>query len=105
MMNSFEKFTKTRMKPYVKSNPAYYFIGLAGEVGEVMEWYKKSVLRGDERFTHQDLLHELGDVIHYLTGIGNQYGWTLEDMKDANIAKLTAREPQTVQNQPGPTNQ
>ena len=63
--------------------------GLAGETGEVMELLKKHVRDGEiDRF---DLLLELGDVLHYLTRIAAEYGFTLTQVMDANIIKLAQR--------------
>jgi hypothetical protein len=36
---------------------------------------------------------ELGDVLWYLALIGSIFGWTLEQMVAANIAKLRKRSP------------
>ena len=63
--------------------------GLAGETGEVMELLKKHVRDG--RIDRQELLLELGDVLHYLTRIAAEYGLTLIEVMDANRKKLEQR--------------
>ncbi len=65
-------------------------MGLAGEVGEVMEHLKKHYRDG--KVPGDDLKLELGDVLHYLTVIAHAYGWTLDDIAQANVDKLAKRD-------------
>ena len=71
----------------------YCVIALNGEAGEVAEWYKKAVLRGnpDGNLREIDLLDELGDVLFYLTRIAHLKGWSLEDVMATNKLKLDER--------------
>lgn len=63
--------------------------GLGGETGEVLELLKKHVRDGV--LDTDDLALELGDVLHYLTRIGLQFGFTLDDIMLRNIRKLEER--------------
>lgn len=63
--------------------------GLAGEAGEVVELLKKHVRDG--RLDVEDLALELGDVLYYLTRIGQEFGLTLGDIQERNMLKLIAR--------------
>ncbi len=63
--------------------------GLAGETGEVLELLKKHVRDGSIDTRH--LLLELGDVLHYLTRIAAEYGFSLPQVMDANVVKLEQR--------------
>jgi NTP pyrophosphatase (non-canonical NTP hydrolase) len=65
-------------------------MGLAGETGEVMELLKKHWRDG--KHPGEDMLLELGDVLHYLLVIAHAYGWTLGDLMEANVTKLTKRD-------------
>lgn len=65
-------------------------LGLNGEVGEVTELVKKHIRDG--RLPGLDMLLELGDVLHYLTVLARQYGYSLEEVADANVAKLMERD-------------
>lgn len=65
-------------------------LGLAGEAGEVADIVKKYT-RGYGYLTK--LLEEMGDVLFYLQALCNIEGITLEDVRDANVAKLKARFP------------
>ena len=73
-------------------NLAYSVIGLCGETGEVAEWYKKVHMRTKpSSLTQEDLLSELGDVLHYVTRIALHHGWSIKDVMKANKAKLEKR--------------
>lgn len=63
--------------------------GLGGEAREVLENLKKFVRDGT--LDKQKLKKELGDVLYYLTTIGRTFGFSLEDIMQANIDKLTNR--------------
>ncbi len=63
--------------------------GLAGETGEVMEHLKKHVRNGV--LDKEALKLELGDVLAYLAMITNEFGMTLDEIMEANVAKLEAR--------------
>lgn len=69
----------------------YSVIGLCGETGEVAEWFKKRVHRGNEKFTDEMLFAEIGDVLHYATRIALHKGWTLKEVMAGNVEKLEAR--------------
>lgn len=87
----YEDYVESRCKPYCDLN--YTIIALNGEAGEVAEWYKKFVLRGNPvgNLTEVDLKGELGDVLFYLTRITKLKGWTLSEVMDANKVKLDDR--------------
>lgn len=68
-------------------------LGLAGEVGEVLELIKKDRRGGDRRkpVDLSRLGEELGDVLWYLTITANSYGLDLNKIAQENISKLTKR--------------
>lgn len=68
-------------------------IGLAGEVGELLEVVKKHL------FHHHPLdetrvLKEMGDIEWYLNLLRTHFGFTLEQVHQTNIDKLAARYPE-----------
>jgi NTP pyrophosphatase (non-canonical NTP hydrolase) len=65
-------------------------LGLVGEAGEVAEKVKK-MLRDKARYSNEDLLHELGDVLFYTTALANIYGGTLKSIIELNMEKLDGR--------------
>lgn len=72
----------------------YCALGLTGEAGEVAEKIKK--WHRDDVLDVKDTIKELGDVLYYLTRIANILGYTLEQVRDMNIEKLTDRQKRNV---------
>ena len=68
---------------------AYTALGLTGESGEYSEKIKKLIRDGklDKPFA----VKELGDVLWYLTASAHELGFTLTDVAEINILKLTDR--------------
>jgi len=66
-------------------------LGLVGEAGEVAEKVKK-LIRDKSRFTKQDIVKELGDVVFYVTALANYYGSNLGEVIEENVSKLDGRE-------------
>jgi len=81
-----------RQAAYPLDNINYSFVGLAGEVGEAMEWHKKVNLRAQIcKLGKNDLKSELGDVLHYTVRIARHYGWTVKDLINDNVEKIEKR--------------
>jgi len=66
-------------------------LGLVGEAGEVAEKIKK-LIRDSSRFTNEEIMKELGDVVFYATALANIYGKGLNEVLELNIAKLDDRQ-------------
>jgi len=66
-------------------------LGLVGEAGEVAEKMKKLV-RDSSRFTNEEIMKELGDVVFYATALANIYGRGLQEVLELNIKKLDDRQ-------------
>lgn len=101
-MSMYDKFVEDCwMGDFDKYNLAIATLGLTGEAGEVAEKVKK-YLRGDPAHNptvHEDIVErniavvkELGDVLFYLTWIAAHYGYTLEEVMQMNVNKLTTRQ-------------
>lgn len=92
------------------NNFAYMSLGLVSEVGELAGKVAKAVrkeeimLEQNDIFyngshpandagaeLHKGLIGELGDVLWFVSGICNVLGLPLEDVADANLAKLAER--------------
>ena len=54
-------------------------LGLVGEAGEVAEKIKK-LIRDSNRFSNQDIVKELGDVVFYATALANYFESSLEEV-------------------------
>ena len=66
--------------------------GLAGEVGELHDHYKKYMYQQHD-FDKEHLKKELGDVLWYVAELACGLDATLEEIALLNIAKLQARYP------------
>ena len=98
-----KKSRKTALYPSVSpatgddgksSNFIYPSLGLAGEVGELLNKLKK-VIR-DKKFKIDDDLKktiedELGDILWYLSQLATEFDLSLDDVAQKNIEKLYSR--------------
>ena len=68
-------------------------MGLCGESGEAIDIVKKWYAHGHE-LDREHLKKELGDIAWYLAEAATALNIELEDVLEANIAKLRARYPE-----------
>jgi len=66
-------------------------LGLTGEAGEVAEKIKK-LFRDSSKFSDEEVLKELGDVLFYVTALSNIFGGNLRKIMEMNMTKLNDRE-------------
>ena len=93
--NGYQDFVKT-MKVYPEKHAIVYpALGLCGEAGEIAEKIKKW-LRGDRELDKDALLKELGDPLWYIASLADDLGFTLQQVVDANVEKLTSRKERDV---------
>lgn len=69
-----------------------YALGVGGESGELADYLKKVLYHGHE-FERDHVIKELGDIMHYVSGIATLYDIDMEDVLDVNITKLSKRFP------------
>ena len=67
---------------------SYLAIGLAGEVGEVLNLLKKHQYYNDYHLDYALLKEELGDCLYYLTNLITDCGFSLEDVMESNAKKV-----------------
>lgn len=67
-------------------------LGLAGEVGELCDHYKKYMHQGHD-IDYDHMAEETGDVMWYLAELADALGMTMEDIARRNIDKLRSRYP------------
>lgn len=77
----------------------YPTLGIAGESGEFADKIKK-VFR-DKRgklddATKQNLMLELGDILWYVAKMARAIGFTLDEVAQANLHKITSRKKRGV---------
>lgn len=72
----------------------YTALGLASEAGEVTDKVKKVIRDSDGDFSseaREGIKKELGDVLWYVSSLARELGFTLEEVAEANILKLSSR--------------
>jgi len=70
-------------------------LGLVGEAGEVSEKIKK-LFRDKNKFSDDEVLKELGDVLFYTVALSNIFNGNLRKVMEMNMAKLNDREQRGV---------
>ena len=86
-----EKALKTMKRyPTAREQETDALLGLAGETGEVCDLLKKHYA-GVKELDRDHLKKELGDVMWYLAELCHVFGFTMNEVAEANIAKLAAR--------------
>ena len=72
-----------------------FSLGLVGETGEVVDCIKKILYHGHDLEMNRDkLMIELGDLLWYTATLANTAGITMQEIAEANIAKLRKRYPE-----------
>ncbi len=87
----YSKWVEEKILTYGDERLVENTLGLVGEAGEVAEKIKK-LIRDSSRFSNEEILKELGDVVFYATALANIYGNGLKEILDLNIAKLDDRQ-------------
>lgn len=94
-----KKVKETAIYPNQGSNVSYAVLGLTGEAGEVADKVKK-LIRDDGGIMSEtkraEIIKELGDVLWYLTAIGNELNVSLEEIARKNTKKLADRKKRGV---------
>ncbi len=67
-------------------------LGLAGEVGELLNEYKKRLRDGDAHLRFPDRVsEELGDILWYVAETATKFGLDLDEIAERNLEKTRAR--------------
>lgn len=92
-LNNYQNLSeRTLPEGSLKDKTTNYALGLTGESGEVADCIKKWAFHG-HILNLEELSKELGDVLHYISGLATFHGLELEDIAEANINKLKKRYP------------
>ncbi len=96
-LQEFDQWTRAERTDtigmYQGAKQDYDILCLSSEAGEVAD-ARKRFIRGDYKVAgtyREDILLELGDVLHYVARIADDHGFTLQEVVDANVEKLTNR--------------
>ena len=72
------------------ANLLHVAVGIAGEAGEILELAKKVVINSHQP-NPEKFLAELGDIEFYLEAMRQHFGFTRDQVLQANIDKLQHR--------------
>lgn len=100
---TFEEYQKLAQKtalfPMVGQRFVYPIMGLAGEVGEVVNKVKK-IFRDDNNIItaerKKEIAKELGDVLWYLAQSATELDLSLDNIASDNIEMLKSRQQRNV---------
>lgn len=70
-------------------------MGLGGEAGEIVDLHKKMLFHKPKDGRREELLHELGDVLYYFNKLRDLYGFSMKEIVEANLIKLSKRHADT----------
>ena len=90
---------ETATYPHVGDNTMYPTLGLCGESGEVADKMKKVIRDRNgvvDQEVRQSLALELGDVLWYVAQLATELNLSLEEIAEANLAKLASRAARNV---------
>lgn len=73
------------------ADDVYAVLNLPGEVGELLSLMAKARRDGRKFDYDQNVKKELGDIMWSVAIIALDHGFTLQDILDANVAKLSQR--------------
>ena len=103
-LNEYQKQAMTtRMRSC--DNFSYMMLNLVGEVGEFASKVAKQIrkeeasINGNELWTTmntESLMLEAGDILWQLAGVCDAFGWSLEEVAQANLDKLASRKERGV---------
>jgi NTP pyrophosphatase (non-canonical NTP hydrolase) len=69
-------------------------LGLASEVGSLVNQYKKRVRDGDaHELFNNNAAAEIGDILWYLANLSEKLGHSLQDVADQNLRRINERWP------------
>lgn len=94
-----EQARSTAIYPNLGSNIIYPSLGICGEAGEVAEKVKK-IIRDDGGVVtdvkRDAIAAELGDILWYVSQLAAEIDYSLEDIAQMNLDKLSSRKERGV---------
>ena len=93
--NEYQRLAMTTLNPALSKQDVLInsVMGLCGESGEAIDIVKKHLHQGHP-LDREKLIKELGDIAWYLAEAAHALDVDLDDVLDANIAKLRTRYPE-----------
>lgn len=98
-LDEYQKKALKFAKPKHENEFFHWVLGLVGESGEIAEKVKK-LIRDQEsdinRLDKEDMKKEIGDVLWYVATLSNHLGFSLDEVAQANVDKLSSRKQRGV---------
>lgn len=69
-------------------DPLHPTLAIAGEAGELADQLKKHIWKPGVKYTKEEFLDELGDLLYYVAIRAYQLGVTLDELSQMNRSKL-----------------
>lgn len=100
----FDEYQKRALSTVLSSEDQFkdllhWVLGINGESGEIAEKVKKIIRDKGGKVSEEDkreLAKEIGDVLWYLAVFAEDLGMSLDDIAQANLAKLQSRKQRGV---------
>ena len=97
--NEFQEKALSTANYGIDNKIIYPALGLCGEAGEIAEKIKKTIRDKEGKLTPKvslEIAKELGDVLWYITSLGNDLGFSLEEIANLNNEKTLSRKNRNV---------
>ena len=105
-LQEYQERAMTTCLPHSK-NVAYMLLNLVGEVGEIAGKVSKLIRKDlaiidcneismSDHESYEQIQKECGDVLWQLSGLCSVMGWSLEDIAQQNLDKLSDRQQRGV---------
>lgn len=93
-IEEYAKFVESRRKRLADGaeDVMHMTLGIAGEAGEVVDVVKREFVY-DEELNIAHLREEIGDLLFYIQGMHNIFGWAIAETMQRNMDKLRKRYP------------
>ena len=93
-IDEYQAFTKTTAIYPEDVARTYLTMGLAGEIGEVLNLAKKEIRDGVDNT--DKMVAELSDCLYYLSALADNLDVSMSELIDYNVDKLTSRKERGV---------
>lgn len=90
-LKSYQEWQDSTIWKTVRGDEQWAIIALSSEVGELCQMLEKATRKGN-KYTKEQIMDELGDVMWNVSNIANLYGFTLDEMMVYNVDKITKRQ-------------
>lgn len=90
-MNFSDYQDQARLTRLETADVAYALLGLSGEVGELHSYFAKGI-RDKYHLDRETVKKELGDILWFISAIADDSSLSLQEIAEANIEKLQARQ-------------